>query len=110
MFRNSAQAFAQDILAVTLACEAVSSATLYALPTKQVAFAMMPFLHSESKALQQYGWEQFNRLGDEGFISACESHKKIVDRFARFPHRNRILGRQSTGEELEFLKDPNSSF
>lgn len=110
IFRDKPEAFAQDILAVTLSCEAVRNGILKDLPTKQAAFALMPFLHSESKDLQKYGWEQFKNLGDDGFITACESHKNIVDRFGRFPHRNKILERKSTAEELKFLEGPNSSF
>ena len=70
----------------------------------------MPFMHSESKLIHEFTLKLFQRLGNEINLSFEKKHKLIIDRFGRYPHRNAILGRSSTAEELEFLTQPNSSF
>ena len=70
----------------------------------------MPFMHSESKLIHESAVKLFTALGNEGSLDYEFRHKKIIDRFGRYPHRNKILGRSSTPEELGFLKGPESSF
>ena len=70
----------------------------------------MPFMHSESKLIHEYALKLFQQLGNEINLNFEKKHKVIIDRFGRYPHRNAILGRISTPEELEFLTQPNSSF
>ncbi len=70
----------------------------------------MPFMHSESKLIHTQAVKLFEALGVESNLDFELKHKAIIDRFGRYPHRNQILGRQSTSEELEFLKQPNSGF
>ena len=70
----------------------------------------MPFMHSESKVIHEFALQLFQRLGNEINLSFEKKHKVIIDRFGRYPHRNKILGRDSSAEELEFLTQPNSSF
>ena len=70
----------------------------------------MPFMHSESKLMHEFALKLFQRLGNEINLSFEKKHKVIIDRFGRYPHRNAILGRNSTPEELTFLTQPNSSF
>lgn len=70
----------------------------------------MPFMHSESAKIHQSALELFEKLGNPINLDFEKKHKVIIDRFGRYPHRNAVLGRNSTTEELEFLTQPNSSF
>lgn len=110
LYRDSPQAFAQDPLALCLSQEAISLQLDQQLPPEQRAFLYMPFMHSESKVIHQRALTLFEALGVTSSLEFEIKHKAIIDRFGRYPHRNQILGRQSTAEELEFLKQPNSSF
>ena len=73
-------------------------------------FLYMPFMHSESSVIHEEALKLFSQPGLEYNLSYEEAHKKIIDRFGRYPHRNAILGRASTEEEIAFLKEPGSSF
>ena len=110
LFRDQAQAFAQDALALTLAQEAISLDLDKQLSPEQRAFLYMPFMHSESKLIHEFALKLFQRLGNPMNLDYEKMHKAIIDRFGRYPHRNQILARPSTAEELEFLTQPNSSF
>jgi len=72
-------------------------------------FAYLPFEHSESLDDQERACDLMRPLGDEQYDYALR-HKAIIERFGRFPHRNAVLGRESTSEEIEFLKQPGSGF
>ena len=74
------------------------------LSNVQKSFLYMPFMHSESGTVHQRAVELFSQPGLEGNLNFELKHKKIIDRFGRYPHRNSILGRVSTPEELEFQK------
>ena len=67
-------------------------------------------MHSESKRIHERALELFEQLGDADTLAFEKKHKAIIDRFGRYPHRNAILGRESTNEEMAFLSEPNSSF
>ena len=110
MFRDSAMAFAQDALALVLAQEAVSLGMDKTLPMQQRSFLYMPFMHSESLKIHEVAVGLFGQDGMEGNLDFELKHKVIIENFGRYPHRNSILGRQSTPAEVEFLKQPNSSF
>lgn len=110
LFRDSAQAFAQDSLALALAQEAISLDLDQQLSPEQRAFLYMPFMHSESRLIHEFALKLFQRLGNPTNLEFEKKHKVIIDRFGRYPHRNRILGRESTAEELTFLTQPDSSF
>lgn len=104
MFRGQAQAFAYDRLALVLAQEAIKDKGIYQLTPAEKSFIFMPFMHSESKAIQAISVELFKEEGLESNLKFAIEHKEIVDRFGRYPHRNGVLGRESTPAELEFLK------
>ena len=70
----------------------------------------MPFMHSESPAIHEVAVSLFQANGSRSVLKYELKHKAIIDRFGRYPHRNEILGRQSTEEEIEFLKQPDSGF
>jgi len=108
--RGTADAFSADPLALALAQEAVAAGADLALPVEQRAFLYMPYMHSESAAIHAAGEPLMKARAPQGTHDFELKHKTIIDRFGRYPHRNAILGRASTAEEIEFLKQPGSSF
>ncbi|XID74865.1 DUF924 family protein [Alkanindiges sp. WGS2144] len=110
IFRQQAAAFAADPIALVLAQEAIAQNADQTLSSQQRAFLYMPFMHSESLKIQQIALELFTQLGNSENLKFAKLHKDIIERFGRYPHRNQVLGRVSTPEELNFLQQPNSSF
>jgi uncharacterized protein (DUF924 family) len=110
VYRGTAKAFANDSLALALAQEAVAGGHDRALMDEERAFLYMPFMHSESSVIHGDAERLFASLEDHENYEFELRHKAIIDRFGRYPHRNEILGRQSTPEELAFLQDPGSRF
>ena len=110
IFRNHPNAFASDNLALVLAQEAVNGGALEALEQRQQAFLIMPYMHSESGIIHEEAVKLFSRPGLEFNLDFEHKHKDIIDQFGRYPHRNALLGRESTPEEEEFLSQPGSSF
>ena len=110
MYRNSAQAFACDPLALALAQEAIATHADKALEPARRAFLVMPFMHSESLVIHEIAVKLFGEPGLQSNLDFELRHKAIIERFGRFPHRNASLGRTSSAEEVEFLKTPGSSF
>ncbi len=112
MFRDTPEAFAWDSLALATTKELIESGDLLKLVPRAQAFALMPLMHSEEIAEQELAVKMFGELKDRGVDheNFAVAHQKIIVRFGRFPHRNAILGRKSTEEEVEFLKGPGSSF
>ena len=110
IYRDSPRAFANDPVALALSQEAIHQRASEHLTTHQKAFLYMPFMHSESLCMQEKALELFSEKGLEENYQFAIAHKEIIERFGRFPHRNAILGRASTSEEVDFLKQPNSSF
>ena len=114
-WRNTPQSFAGDALALTAARQLVDSGAHAALPPLQRAFVYMPFEHAEDAFMQERAVELFTVLAAEhpGFdemLDYAHRHRGVIARFGRFPHRNEILGRASTQEEIEFLRQPGSRF
>ena len=110
IYRDDASAFATDTLALALAQEAVAAGADAEFSSEQRAFLYMPYMHSESATIHERAMELFNQPGLEKNLDFEVRHKAIIDRFGRYPHRNALLGRDSTDEELAFLKQPGSSF
>lgn len=110
VYRNTPQAFAQDPLALVLAQEAVGAGAHKSLEPTECSFLLMPYMHSESRQIHDQAEELFKEFASEGNYDFELKHKAIIDRFGRYPHRNAILGRESTPEETEFLKQPGSGF
>ncbi len=110
MYRDQPQAFACDALALALAQTAVAAGADAALEIQQRAFMYMPFMHSESPLIHRTALALFSQAGLESSLASEHQHKTIIDRFGRYPHRNAVLGRASTAQELEFLAGPSSSF
>jgi uncharacterized protein (DUF924 family) len=110
MFRGTARAFATDPQALDIADAAVASGFDRGLTKDERLFCYLPFEHAEDSAAQARCIALMSGLGDPDLIKWAEMHKAIIDRFGRFPHRNAALARPSTPEEIEFLKEPGSSF
>jgi uncharacterized protein (DUF924 family) len=110
MFRDSALAFANDSMSLTLSQEAIARGADQSLTPVQRGFLYMPFMHSESLEIHEVAVGLFRSNGNQNNLDYEFKHKKIIEQFGRYPHRNKVLGRQSTAEEIEFLARPGSSF
>lgn len=113
--RNTPDAFAGDTLALAAARKLVESGAHLELSPVERSFAYMPFEHAEDARMQEQAVELFTQLsashaGFESMLDYAHRHRGVIARFSRFPHRNAILGRASTPEELEYLSRPGSGF
>lgn len=110
LHRDSAAAFGADAMALALAQEAVAGAHDQSLPEPKRLFFYMPYMHSESRLVHVEAVRLFTALGLKENLGFELRHKAIIDRFGRYPHRNALLGRESTAAELAFLQEPGSRF
>jgi uncharacterized protein (DUF924 family) len=110
MFRDTPRAFATDGLAMWIAQAAIAQGFDTTLTKDERSFLYLPFEHAEDAKAQERCVALMAALRDPELTKWAQAHKDIIERFGRFPHRNEILGRQSTEEEIEFLKQPGSSF
>lgn len=114
MFRATARAFAADALALETARHAVACGYDSGMNPVERMFVYLPFEHSEALADQQRACELMQALdafAETGDVHRYAlRHREIIERFGRFPHRNAVLGRASTTQESEFLKQPGSGF
>ena len=110
IYRDQPLAFANDSLSLALAQDAVALQVDKKLTATQKAFLYMPYMHSESTAIHEVAVSLFDQPGMESNLAFELKHKTIIDRFGRYPHRNIIMGRTSSAEEIEFLQQPGSSF
>jgi uncharacterized protein (DUF924 family) len=110
LYRDSPLAFACDPLALALAQEAVAAGADQQVAPERRAFVYMPYMHSESPAIHAEALRLFHDPAVQENLGFERRHKSIIDRFGRYPHRNAVLGRASTPEEIAFLKTPGSAF
>ena len=111
IYRDQARAFASDPQARAVTHLALARGYHHALVQRQRALLYMPLEHSETLSDQQLCCQLMAKISEEPkFLLSAEQHRDIVQRFGRFPHRNAALGRETTPEEAEFLREPNSSF
>jgi len=110
MFRDKKEAFSQDSLALILAQEAINSGIDKQLSKVQCSILYLPFMHSESIIIHNLAEQLYKKLAMPGSYDFELKHKLIIERFGRYPHRNEILKRTSTKDEITFLTTPNSSF
>lgn len=110
IWRNTARAFAHDLAALVLAQEAIAAHAHDALSPVERSFLYLPLMHSESPAIHESAERLYRANGLQHNYEFELKHKAIIDRFGRYPHRNEILGRVSSVEEIEFLAQPGSSF
>lgn len=110
MYRDKPLSFAYDSMALVLSQEAIGNGADETLEPNKKSFLYMPFMHSESLKLHEVAVTLFSQAGMESNYKFELKHKAIIDRFGRYPHRNKILARQSSDEEIIFLTQPGSSF
>jgi uncharacterized protein (DUF924 family) len=120
IFRDTPQAFAFDHLAQALALEGIEQDCDQRLNPFQRAFFYLPLEHAENLDMQRKSVESHQRLLAgaspelasklSGYLDYAIRHQQVIERFGRFPHRNKVLGRTSTAEEADYLKQPGSSF
>tara|TARA_R110000782_G_scaffold20391_1_gene55014 strand:+ start:874 stop:1536 length:663 start_codon:yes stop_codon:yes gene_type:complete len=120
IFRNTPDAFSMDKLALKLCVEGAMEKKDRGLTPIQRVFFYMPLQHAESRKVQAKSVELYNRLAKavspterETFLTIAqfaELHKDIIDQFGRFPHRNKLLGRENTPEEAEYLAGDSPDF
>ncbi len=108
--RGTPLAFAYDTTALVLSQEASRTTEFADLTQQENNFLLMPMMHSESPAIHQAAECLFRKYGSDESYQFELKHKAIIDAFGRYPHRNDILGRESTPEEVAFLQQPGSSF
>ena len=114
-FRGTARAFAGDARALAAASRMVGERQDESLPAFMRGFVYLPFEHAEGLAMQDEAIRLFTKLVSEApehadMLDYAHRHRAVIERFGRFPHRNEALGRQSTAEELAFIKQPGSGF
>lgn len=120
IYRDTPQAFAHDGLALRLSLDGIAAGADRELRAIERVFFYLPMEHAESMDMQERSVALFTALAAgvpesdrgvfAGFLDYAVAHREIVRRFGRFPHRNRILGRESTAAEIAFLEQPGSSF
>ena len=103
MFRRSAEAFATDPIALALSQHAIDNNLDLALHPHEQHFLYMPFMHAEDRAMQAKSLELITRIGMPDLLPFAQQHQAVIDRFGRFPTRNKALKRESTPEEIAFL-------
>jgi len=110
IYRNTPAAFAQDPMALVLAQEAVEAGIHTSLSPVERGFLFLPYMHSESRQIHVQAESLYREHAPAYNYEFELKHKAIIDRFGRYPHRNQVLGRVSSAEEIEFLTQPGSSF
>lgn len=120
IYRGTPRSFSQDTLAISLARKGLGENKDQTLHVIQRVFMALPFEHSELLEDQHFAVRYLTELAKKAPLEwrtqihenadYARQHLRIIERFGRFPHRNAILGRTSTGEEVAFLKEPGSSF
>lgn len=111
IYRKQKQAFEADIKTQNITLYAIDQGFDMQTPKEERMWFYMPLMHAENEKLQRLSVSYFRkRVGNELNIKYAEDHAEIIFRFGRFPHRNAILERKNTAEEIEYLKEANSSY
>lgn len=120
MYRDSAHAFSQDSLALHWALQGIRQGDDKKLTPLQRVFFYLPLEHCEQLNMQNLAIEKFEQLAEDapasfskqanGFVNYAHQHQQVIARFSRFPHRNQLMHRTSTPEELEYLSQPGAGF
>lgn len=106
MFRDDARTFATDEKSLEISGQMIAAGDDVKLNQRERGVLYLPYMHSEDGKVQMRSIELFESLGDAAQLNFAIKHKQIIERFGRFPHRNKMLGRDSTPEEVEFLNQP----
>lgn len=108
--RGTPQAFAADDLALSLTLEAIGKGWDADLPPERAAFLYMPLMHAENAEAQRLSLQKFTALGQAENLRFAMEHAVVIEQFGRYPSRNAALGRESTAEELAYLKRPDAGW
>lgn len=109
LFRNDALAFASDPLALALAQEAVAQGDDDVLTDAERQFLYMPYMHSESLIVHDESVRVFAKLDDAGGLEYAQKHRAVIERFGRYPMRNKALNRTSTQQEIDYIAERGGS-
>ncbi len=110
MFRGTPRAYAADHLARQLSRVAIARGFDVEMNAQKRLFLYLPFEHSEDRLDQALAVDLIGRLGNEEWTRDAMKHKDVIDRFERFPHRNAILNRRSSADEIALLREPEEWF
>lgn len=110
IYRGRREAFVNDPLALALSQFAIEKGYNKQLTREEQVFLYMPFMHSESRLIHAAAVDLYSELGQQGNLDFEVRHKVVIDRFGRYPHRNSILGRISSTEEIEYLEQGGDVF
>ena len=108
--RGSALSYSQDQMALILSQHAVNHPDFEKQSLDEKSFTLLPWMHSESKEIQKITERLYLKLDSELHTEIMYNHKEIIDRFGRYPHRNKVMGRKSTTDEMEFLETNELDF
>jgi len=108
MFRGSPKAFSSEAKAIAISHLAIAKDYLKQIPSAQLSFLIMPLMHSEDLAEQKLSVQMFEKYQLKNNIRFAHHHHDLIKRFGRFPHRNKILGRENTAEEMAYLNSSNA--
>lgn len=97
-------------MAIALAQEAVNHPDYDKLSTLEKRYILLPFMHSESLELHNWAYKYFEELGDDEFMHYEMLHREVLEKFGRYPYQNDDLGRESTPEELEYIRKKGGRF
>ena len=110
IFRGTPRSFSGDTLALDICLHCLFRFESGQQTKERAHFILIPLMHSENLKIQEKSLPLFEKHTSEKVYKYAMKHKDIIARFGRFPHRNAILGRKSNKSEIEFLKNPGSSF
>lgn len=110
LWRNNIRTYTQDKMAIALAQEALNHPDYHKLSTLEKRYILLPFMHSESLELHDWAYKYFEELEDEEFMYYEMLHRQVLERFGRYPYQNEDLGRESTPEELAYIKEKGGRF
>lgn len=110
MFRDDKQSFATDAKALEISKAAIEKSFDREVEERGRNFFYLPFEHSENMDDQKRAAQLISEMGNKNLLEWAEKHMVIIERFGRFPHRNAVMGRESTPEEIQFLTEDGSSF
>lgn len=106
LFRGDIRTYTQDKMAIVLSQEVVHHPEYDTLSKDEKRFILLPFIHSESLEIHDWAHKHFEALGDENTMYYEKLHRKVLEKYGRYPYQNEDLGRVSTPEELKYLEEP----
>ena len=110
LWREDIRTYTQDKMAIALAQELVTHPLYGELEMEEKHFAVLPFMHSESLELHDWAMPYYEQIGDEDLLWFERKHREVLEKFGRYPYQNDDLGRESTPEEIEILKEKKGHF